>query len=231
MEFGAVSGNTAYDMSNDSLVLAVETVTSETFTSTTSCNVDTLVVLMTTSGGDYIDGHCVNDMMTYLDKAKRAFELLSIHGTGTPEDKIQGGIAAAVHLSMLMGNGTAWALNSSIGTSSEVLNKVPVPMNKKSYQLYRYHMPWNINLMPNWSRITTHAFFLPWPLENYQRDMMMVNNAVNAFTTDSTVKADLDNFLRDILQRESPEVIDDDYISSVSTSGITHYISEHLSAE
>jgi hypothetical protein len=223
-------GTPDYDLGADALTLAIEAVTNDTFTDETACNADTLVVLMTTSDGQYIDGHCVGDIITYVDKAKRVFELLDIYNINTPEDTIQCGIAAAAHYVLIMGNGTANALNVSLTTDDPVTGQVPAPINKKSYNLMRYHNPWDRNYYTNWSRVSTHAFFIPVPLSTYHTDLNMVNNAVNAITTQSPVRDNLDDFLREILQKPTG-TIDENTISELTSLGIFDYINNQLVKE
>ena len=88
---------------------------SDSDTTDYECNIEDLTVLMTSSGGEFINGHCIDGMISYLNKSKRALYLLHSTNRNTPDDTIQYGIVSAFHFAVLIGNDTAYALNSTLG--------------------------------------------------------------------------------------------------------------------
>lgn len=202
-----------------------------TGTNTASCSIEDLTVLMTSSGGHFIDGHCVDGMISYLDKAKRVFYILQNKNLATPYDDIQYGIISAIHFALLIGNDTADALNSTLGTLDPKPGTVPVPLNKRAYYLMRTQSIWSSYYNINWFKITgnLHAFYST-PLSYYQEDLLIMNGALEAYDTLGThdyVSDDLESLIRDILQDPTGDVSDG--ISTWTTVGITSYIQNVLS--
>lgn len=187
------------------------------------CNIEDLTVLMTSSGGRFIDGHCIDGMISYLDKAKRVFYILHITDRYTPDDTIQYGIVSAFHFSILLGDNTA-----------DVLGPVFIPINKRAYYLLRNEILWSVNYSANWPKISNndHTFY-SIPLSAYQEDLLNVYFAVEAFdsiiTGQNDVKDNLDNLLRDILQNPAGDI--ENSILTMTTAGITTYLDDVLSIE
>lgn len=204
----------------------------------TACSVQDLTVLMTTSGAQYINAHCTGDIIGYLNKAKRAFFLLHQADRQTSDDTIQYGIVSAVHFVMILGNATANSLNSTLmygpdqpypNTSLYKPYAVPVPINMKAYYLLRYRVPWGLSFSGYWYKVSTHTLFAysySPQLDDYKEDLFNVHNAVKAFDSfinkENTVKNELDDFLRDILQNPTGNITD--AISTMTTTGIFDYI-------
>ncbi|HNY66639.1 MAG TPA: hypothetical protein PKM41_14485 [Deltaproteobacteria bacterium] len=198
------------------------------------CNIEDLTVLLTSSGGKFIDGHCVAGMMSYLDKAKRALYLLHTTNRNTPDDTIQYGIVSAFHFAIVIGNDTADALNITLGTLDPKPGNVPIPLNKRAYYLYRNVPIWSYHYNMSWSRISTHSHAFGYePLSLYQEDLFNMLNAVEAFdlviTGDNEVKGNLESLLRDILQNPDGDI--ENSILTMTTAGITGYIQNVLSVE
>jgi len=210
----------------------------------TECNVQDLTVLMTTSGAQYINAHCIGDIIDYLDKAKRAFHLLHQADRQTSDDTIQYGIASAVHFVTALGKATADSLNRTLvyGPDQPYPNPtlykpyaVPIPIDMKAYNLLRYHLPWGISVSSRWTHVSSHTLFMyaySPQLDDYKDDLYNIHNAVTAFdsvvTKDNTVRNELDDFLRDVLQNPEGDITD--YISTMTTNGIFEYI-EIISAQ
>ena len=203
-------------------------------TSQLTCNVDDLTVLMTSSGGDYIDGHCIDSIIEYLDKAKRIFYVLQHKNMATPSDRIQYSILSAVHFGMLIGNDTARALSPSLNFSDPTQGSVPVPINKSAYYLLRNGQIWSRSYSGSWHIISgnEHTFFRT-PLSYYQEDLMIMLDSLDAYEDmgieNDFVKDDIESLLLNILQNPSGDI--EDAINTMTTAGITGYIQNVLSVE
>lgn len=234
-----------FEMVANSLILALTPPSADTSINNADCSVQDLTVLMTTDGGQYINGHCSGGVIDYLNKAKRTFYLLHQAGKQTTNDTIQYGIVSAVHFVMILGNATANSLNSTLIYGPEQAvpkpdlykpDTVPVPINKKAYNLLRYHKPWFVlNYVTKWPEVKTHTFFkydYSPQLNAYKEDLFNIDNALTAFdsviTNQNSVRDELDNFLRDILQNPEEDITDS--ISTMTTQGLFDYI-EILSAQ
>ena len=229
------SENDIFDIVRSSLLLNPSPwIPNNSDTSTLSCNVEDLTVLMTSSGGDYIDGHCVDSIIEYLDKAKRIFYVLQYKNMATPSDRIQYSILSAIHFGMLIGNDTARALNPSLNSSNPTPGSVPVPINKSAYYLLRNEQIWSRSYSGNWDIISNsdHTFYRT-PLNYYQEDLLIMNDALKAYedlgVEDDFVKDDIESLLRNILQNPSGDL--EDAINTMTTAGITSYIQNVLSVE
>jgi hypothetical protein len=198
---------------------------------TPTCDTEDLTVLMTSSGGQFIDGHCIDGMIGYLDKAKRVFYVLQNKNMSNPYDDIQYGIVSAIHFALLIGNDTADALNPTLSTGNPIPGEVPVPLNKRAYYLLRTTAIWSNLYNANWNKISgnSHSFYST-PLSYYQEDLLIMNGALEAYDTLGTqdyVKDDLEILIRDILQDPAGDISDS--ISTWTTAGITSYIQNVLS--
>lgn len=225
--FEADSEDDIFDIVRSSLVLNPSPwIPNNPDTATLSCNVEDLTVLMTSSGGHFVDGHCIDEIIAFLDKAKRVFYVLQLKDKDTPSDRIQYGILSAVHFAMLIGENTADALGSTDST--------PAPVNKRAYYLYRNASVWSRNYNAAWDIINSndHRFFST-PLNYYQEDLLIMNDALSAYVElgveEDYIKDDIESLLRNILQNPSGDI--EAGIETMTTTGITGYINNVLSVE
>jgi len=234
IDFETASEDDIFDIVRASLVINPSPSTSPTSQEESGCNIEDLTVLMTSSGGHYIEGHCMEGIIEYLDKAKRVFHVLHDRELDTPSDRIQYGILSSVHFAMLIGNDTAFALNGTMSTSNKQPGTVPVPINKRAYYLYRNEPVWHANYYREWDTIATsdHSFYRT-PLSYYQEDLMIMLDALDAYEDmgleNDFVKDDIESLLRNILQNPSGDI--EDAINTMTTAGITGYIQNVLSVE
>lgn len=225
IQFQTDSRDDIFDIVRSSLVLNPSPLTPDAVG--VSCEVEDLAVLMVSDDGHYIDGHCIDGIIGYLEKAKRVFSVLQGKNMDTPSDRIQFGLISAVHFAILLGDNTADAFGSVEGS-------VPVPINKRAYYLYRNGSVWSHSYSSYWYKISSndHSFYTI-PLSYYQEDLMNMNDALQAYDEmgmdGSYLEEDLENLLRNILQAPSGDI--ESIIMTMTTTGITSYINNVLSVE
>jgi len=175
----------------------------------------------------FIDGHCVGELISNLEDAKGIFDKLQDSQLATYDDYVQHGIASAVHYVLFLGNAVAEALNPySPGERNYREGSVPAPINRAAYQFY------NSDLSSyEWSQIEDHSFNEELDedeLSPYQRDLIDVNNAIEATgqvtLRQNDIQDDLDNFLREVLMIPEGDITTSTITSMATTTGIYNYI-------
>ncbi|MBN2298104.1 MAG: hypothetical protein JXM72_05895 [Deltaproteobacteria bacterium] len=204
-----------------------------------ACNAQFWMVLIFEDDAPYavfIDGHCIGELIDNLNDAKRIFDKLQNAGLANYDDYVQHGIASAVHYVLFMGNAAAEAMNPYFpGQPRYEAGYVPAPINRDGYQFYKY------NANPTayiWTNITDHTFneeIDDEGLTPYQRDLIDVNNAVNAIgqkiiqnnlqPKNNSLQNQLDDFLREVLMTDEEDITTSTIISAATTTGILEYIS------
>jgi|GEM_PF-502079 len=197
-----------------------------------ACNVSNGSVLIVDGDGVFIDGHCIEEMIYSLDRAKEIISDLQAAELDTPGDHIQLGLTAAVHYVFIVGNTTADALNTTLrypeGDNRYKPGSVPVPINKEAYRLYKYSDDYDYT----WYDVDAEDFYEQDNdgdgLTRYQEDLINVYDAIHAIdqaiSQPNEIRDELEEFLREVLSMPTGEITDDTIIETVTSTGIFEYI-------
>jgi hypothetical protein len=177
--------------------------------------------------GRYIDGSLITKILDNITKAEETLLALEKYGKASSDDRIQLGIASAAHFIMNLGNKTADGLNTTLLSPYESSRKpgsVPVPINSKAYNLYvtgnTYYWPF---IVPS-----TYIYVVSTNLSSFQRDLININNAVNAFSAaypkNNPMRNSLNSFLYSALGVKPEVTITDELIMTYTSTGVYNYV-------
>ncbi len=190
----------------------------------------------------FIDGHCMGDLIDNLEEAQYVLRVLKDTNRHTLDDEIQLGVASATHFVYYTGTRVADGLNKSLANQDpekHVPGLVPVPINTEAYRYYReerFSFDQNTLSMLKGEAFREENLGLLL-LNTYQRDLIDVYDAVQAFDRatpeQNDVRDALQDFLACVLDREGAtisELDENDIISTMTTAGV-HNLAISLSAE
>ncbi len=230
------SGKDSYDKVMDLLVLNATTGTSSS--ESTECDLEDLTLLMILDDARFIDGVCMEDMMSYVNKAKRVFDILDDFNRMNNNDRIRYGIVSSIHFSLSLSNAVGTALKRA---NTDPVN-IPVPINKAAYVAYKNETPWNVRYYYQWPYLGTldagassRSVCSSTSIDTYKEDLIAVNTAIstlNQSTSDQNyIKDTLTAYLGDILEGSGiSSEISVDAINNMTTTGLFTYLNT-LAAE
>jgi len=195
------------------------------------CNASNRTVLIVEDDASFIDGHCVGEVIEYLDNAKDIFYAMKNVGLASTDDLFQLSIASIVHYVIIVGNKTAVALNKTLDLPDDndryEPGLIPVPINKAAYKTYFE----NFTIDYDWARLDSTDFEEDNgdSLTTYQEDMVNVVNAIQAITTASQNKNndlndELDEFLREVTGITTGDITENVIRVSLTPEGLYNYI-------
>jgi len=219
----------AFDIVDASLILFPAPARDNQTPFESSCDIEDLSILMTTSGVRYVDGFCASDMISYLDKAKRVFYVLENKNKMTDDCYIQYGFVSAVHFAIITGKVAADNIDTlPYDSTGYEEGRVPVPLSSGAYNLYKIHAG-VFGLSLNWQRLkdyNTNIHFSP-SISVYREDLTNIRTAIRRFnaitSAENSVKNKLDAYLRSIINVPTGTISDED-ITNMTTYGILQYI-------
>ncbi|HPW70161.1 MAG TPA: hypothetical protein PLA82_11930, partial [Deltaproteobacteria bacterium] len=144
---------------------------------------------------------------------------------------------SAAHFIFVTGNAVADGMNFSLAYEPEKREPgiIPVPINM---QAYLYYINFSGGMRYDWSRLDEGAFGVgaddPGHLNPYQKDLIDIYRAVQAFLSatpeENDVRDSLENFLAFAMQRPMDEIDVNSITSTMTTAGVYNLVNS-FSAE